>query len=59
MGRVKELLMETEEMLSSLLNDEGMTNDQAIGRIETKLGSMAGSYALEILQQWKEEDDGV
>ena len=57
MGRVKELLIETEEMLSSLLNDESMTNDQAIGRIETKLGSMASSYALEILQQWKEEDN--
>ena len=57
MGRVKELLIETEEMLSSLLNDEGMTNDQAIGRIETKLGSMASSCALELLQQWKEEDN--
>ena len=57
MGKVKELLIETEEMLSSLLNDEGMTNDQAIGRIETKLGSMASSYALDILKQWKEEDN--
>lgn len=57
MGKVKELLMETEEMLFSLLNDEGMTNDQAIGRIETKLGSMASNHALEILQQWKEEDN--
>ena len=59
MGKVKEALMETEEMLSSLLNDGGMTNDQAVSEITNKLGSMAGSYALEILQQWKEEDDGV
>jgi hypothetical protein len=57
MGKVKELLIETEEMLSSLLNDEGMTNDQAVSKINNKLGSMAGSYALEILQQWKEEDN--
>ena len=33
MGKVKELLMDTAEMLSSLLNDEGMTTDHAIGRI--------------------------
>jgi hypothetical protein len=57
MGRVKELLIETEEMLSSLLNDEGMTNDQAVSEITNKLGSMAGDYAIEILQQWKEEDN--
>ena len=59
MGKVKEVLMETEEMLSSLLNDGGMTNDQAVSEITNKLGSMAGDYALKILQQWKEEDDGV
>ena len=59
MGKVKQVLMETEEMLSSLLNDGGMTNDQAVSEITNKLGSMAGDYALKILQQWKEEDDGV
>ena len=57
MGKVKELLIETEEMLSSLLNDEGMTNDQAIKEINNKLGSMASSHASDILQQWKEEDN--
>ena len=57
MGKVKELLMETEEMLSSLLNDGGMTNDQAVSEINNKLGSMASSHASDILQQWKEEDN--
>ena len=57
MGKVKEVLMETEEMLSSLLNDGGMTNDQAVSEITNKLGSMASDHALEILQQWKEEDN--
>ena len=57
MGKVKEVLMDAEEMLSSLLNDGGMTNDQAVSEITNKLGSMAGSHALEILQQWKEEDN--
>ena len=57
MGKVKQLLIETEEMLSSLLNDEGMTNDQAVSEITNKLGSMAGSHAIAILKQWKEEDN--
>ena len=29
MGKVKEVLMDAEEMLVELLNDMGMTNDQA------------------------------
>ena len=57
MGKVKEVIMEAEDMLISLLNDVGMTNDQAIKEITNKLGSMAGSHALAILKQWKEEDD--
>ena len=59
MGKVKQVLIEAEEMLVVLLNDIGMTNDQAVKEINNKLGSMAGSHALEILQQWKEEDDGI
>jgi hypothetical protein len=57
MGKVKQVLVETEEMLVMLLNDIGMTNDQAVKEIDNKLGSMASSYALEILKQWKEEDN--
>jgi len=57
MGKVKQVLIETEEMLVMLLNDIGMTNDQAVKEIDNKLGSMASSYALEILKQWKEEDN--
>ena len=57
MGKVKQVLMETEEMLVELLNDIGMTNEQAVKEINNKLGSMASDHALEILQQWKEEDN--
>ena len=46
-------------MLSSLLNDEGMTNDQAVSEITNKLGGFAGNHALDILKKWKEEDNGV
>jgi hypothetical protein len=57
MGKVKEVLMDAEEMLVELLNDIGMTNEQAVKEINNKLGSMASNHALEILQQWKEEDN--
>ena len=57
MGKVKEVIMEAEILLVFLLNDIGMTNDQAVSEITNKLGSMAGSHALAILKQWKEEDD--
>ena len=57
MGKVKDLMVEAEEMLVVLLNDIGMTNDQAIKEINNKLGSMASSHASDILQQWKEEDN--
>ena len=59
MGKVKELLMETEEMLVMLLNDIGMTNDQAVSEITNILGGFAGNHALDILKKWKEEDNGV
>ena len=59
MGKVKEVLMDAEEMLVELLNDMGMTNDQAVKEIDNKLGSMASNHALDKLQQWKEEDDGI
>jgi len=57
MGKVKQLLIETEEMLVMLLNDIGMTNEQAIKEINKKLGGFAGNHALDILKQWKEEDN--
>ena len=57
MGKVKEVIMEAEILLVFLLNDIGMTNDQAVSEITNKLGSRAGSHALAILKQWKEEDD--
>ena len=59
MGKVKAVIMEVEEMLISLLNDLGMTNDQALRTIENKLGSLGREHAEGLLKMWKEEDDGV
>ena len=59
MGKIKQVIIEAEEMLVELLNDMGMTNDQAVSEITNKLGSMAGSHALEVLKQCKEEDNGI
>ena len=39
MGRVKDLLLEGEEIFYSSLED-GMTNDQALSVVEQKLGTM-------------------
>ena len=59
MGKVKELLMTAEDMLSDLLNEQGMTNDQALRTIENKLGSLGREHAEGLLKMWKEEDDGI
>ena len=49
---VRKLEMETEDMLVDLLNEKGMTNEQAIKNINEQLGSYASKLALEILQKW-------
>ena len=59
MGKVKALLMEAEDMLVDLLNEKGMTNDQALNKIETKLGKLARDGADVLLKKWKEEDNGL
>tara|TARA_R100001594_G_scaffold103558_1_gene138261 strand:+ start:299 stop:484 length:186 start_codon:yes stop_codon:yes gene_type:complete len=57
MGKVKDFLMDVEEMLSSCLTDDGMTNDQALKYIEDKLGRMGRAYAYNILISWNKGDD--
>jgi hypothetical protein len=59
MGKVKELLMTAEDMLSDLLNEQGMTNDQALRTIEEKLGKLARGGAEALLEKWKDEDNGI
>ena len=49
--------MDVEEMLSSCLTDDGMTNDQALKYIEDKLGRMGRAYAYNILISWNKGDD--
>tara|TARA_R100001510_G_scaffold28148_1_gene24866 strand:- start:8858 stop:9085 length:228 start_codon:yes stop_codon:yes gene_type:complete len=53
---VKKLQMDTEDMLVDLLNEKGMTNEQAIKNINEQLGSYASKLAEEILQKWNEND---
>jgi len=45
---VKKLKMNTEDMLVDLLNEKGMTNEQAIRNINEQLGSYASKLAEEI-----------
>lgn len=57
MGKVKELMLEAEEMLEECLGDAGMTNEQAFEKIRRELGSMAESHARQILDKWNKEDE--
>ena len=59
MGKIKQVIIEAEEMLVELLNDMGMTNDQALRTIENKLGSLGREHAAGLLKMLKEEDNGI
>lgn len=57
MGRVKDVLIEAEDVLVDCLDVKGMTNEQAFTTIKNKLGSMAEAHAREIIKQWNEGDE--
>ena len=56
MGKLKSLMMRTEEMLANCLNDKGMTNEQALAFIKSKLGVMCHDHAKDTLKEWKNEE---
>jgi hypothetical protein len=45
-------MMRTEEMLADCLNDKGMTNEQALDFIKSKLGVMCHDHAKDTLKKW-------
>ena len=51
-GKLKSLMMRTEEMLADCLNDKGMTNEQALDFIKSKLGVMCHDHAKDTLKKW-------
>ena len=56
---LKDIMYEAEELLFHLLNDEGMTNGQALKTIKRELGYMAKDHAQEQLIMWWREDNGI
>lgn len=65
MSRLKDLLIDVESHLGSLLNEDGLTNDQALQVIEqtpfvvggqTFKGSFVRQCAEQILNDWSVED---
>jgi hypothetical protein len=56
---LKDIMYEAEELLFHLLNDEGMTNGQALKTIKKELGYMAKDHAQEQLIMWWREDNGI
>lgn len=57
MGKVKDLLIEAEQMLVDCLGTYGMTNEQAFTKIKRELGSMAEAHARELIVKWNEGDE--
>ena len=57
MGKLKSLMMRTEEMLADCLNDKGMTNDQALDFIKSKLGVMCRDHAKDTLKEWNNNNN--
>tara|TARA_R100000781_G_scaffold41646_1_gene28730 strand:+ start:236 stop:424 length:189 start_codon:yes stop_codon:yes gene_type:complete len=62
MGRVKELLMEGEDLFYASL-DEGMTNDQALDQVASVFGTMVrdgveAQHELECSIGYMEREDG-
>ena len=53
---LKDVIYEAEELLFHLLNDEGMTNGQALKTIKKELGYMAKDHAQQQLIEWRRED---
>ena len=65
MSRLKDLLIDVESHLGSLLNEDGLTNDQALNVIEqtpfvvggrTFRGNFVRQCAEQILNEWSVED---
>ena len=57
MGKLKSLMMRTEEMLADCLNDKGMTNEQALDFIKSKLGVMCCDHAKDTLKEWSKDNN--
>ena len=56
---LKDVMYEAEELLFHLLNDEGMTNGQALKTIKKELGYVAKDHAQKQLIKWRREEDGI
>ena len=54
--KLKNILSDAEELLFHLLNDEGMTNGQALKTIKKELGYIAKDHAQQQLIEWRRED---
>ena len=57
MAKIKQNMIETEEILRDCLNNKGMTNMQALELILKKKGYMMYEFAQELLMSWRKEDE--
>ena len=55
MGKIKDIMIEAEDILFDMLNVKGATNEQALVVIESELGTLAKDHAEDVLRKWNEE----
>tara|TARA_R100001082_G_C4313664_1_gene137939 strand:+ start:117 stop:353 length:237 start_codon:yes stop_codon:yes gene_type:complete len=52
-------LVEIEEYYGSLLNDDGLTNQQALGKVKETYGEHGHEYIEDLIRQQEQLDSGI
>jgi len=52
-------LVEIEEYYGSLLNDDGLTNQQALGKVKETYGEHGHEYVEDLIRQQEQLDSGI
>tara|TARA_R100001129_G_C5307375_1_gene244159 strand:+ start:749 stop:982 length:234 start_codon:yes stop_codon:yes gene_type:complete len=59
MSRYKDLLIEVEDFYWSLLNDDGLTNVEALAKVKKTYGTHGYDHVLEVIKAEEEFDNGI
>tara|TARA_Y100000004_G_scaffold195403_1_gene262311 strand:+ start:328 stop:561 length:234 start_codon:yes stop_codon:yes gene_type:complete len=59
MSRYKDLLIEVEDFYWSLLNDDGLTNVEALAKVKKTYGTHGYDHVLEVIKEEEDKDAGI
>jgi hypothetical protein len=59
MSRYKDVLIEIEEFYGSLLNDDGLTNQQALVKVKENYGQHGHEYVSDLIKEQEILDSGI